>query len=211
MKVCKVHCESYTALSIVEYVLKRRNMKWLSRNEGFSSIDVMIKEMKPPVTVIIRFAYGYAHSGTGHSGQAIPTITLLDLYHLSGGKKEMKKSDLKTGYLVVTRDGHEYVVYLNVLTDYQHDKKPEDIIVCNQGDSRRWEGLDVYNEDLTYKGKENRNDIMEIHLLYHPFALQDMSYCKQMRKLLWKREETKELTVKQIEEILGYSIKIIKE
>lgn len=132
--------------------------------------------------------------------------------YLSGGKREMKKSDLKTGYLVVTREGHEYVVYLNVLTGYQHNKKSEDIIVCNQGDNRRWDGLDVYNEDLTYKGsKVHKNDIMEVYLLYHPFALQDMSYCEQMRKLLWKREETRELTVKQIEEILGYSIKIIKE
>ena len=123
----------------------------------------------------------------------------------------MKKSDLKTGYLVVTRDRQEYVVYLNVITGYQHDKKSEDIIVCNQGNNRRWDGLDVYNEDLTYKGKENRNDIMEVYMLYHPFALQDMTYCEQVRKLLWKREEPTELTIKQIEEILGYSIKIIKE
>lgn len=145
----------------------------------------------------------------GKYGQDFVKVTPEE--YLSGGKKEMKKSDLKTGYLAVTRDGREYVVYLNVLTGYQHDKKPKDIMVCNQGDNVRWEGLDVYNEDLTYKGKENRNDIMEVYLLYRPYALQDMSDRKQMRQLLWKREEPKELTIKQIEEILGYSIKIIKE
>lgn len=33
----------------------------------------------------------------------------------------------------------------------------------------------------------------------------------QDRKLLWTRPEVKELTLKQIEELLGYSVKIVEE
>ena len=202
-----IACSTDEDVTKVLVKLETEDYRWLSGHKPLQWMEDSYSArtvLKAPVAIVIR---------------KDKTLGIRDIRHgnisaeeyLSGGKKEMKKSDLKTGYLVVTREGHEYVVYLNVLTDYQHDKKPADIIVCNQRDSIRWEGLNVYNEDLTYKGTENSNDIMEVHLLYHPFALQEMSYCKQMRKLLWKREEPTELTIKQIEEILGYSIKIIKE
>lgn len=202
-----IACNTDTDVTKVLFKLEAEGYRWLSGHkplqwmEDSYSAQVMLKA---PVAIVL-----HKDKTLGICGIKYGNISAEEF--LSGGKKEMKKSDLKTGYLVVTRDGHEYVVYLNVLTNYQRDKKPEDIIVYNQGDSRRWNGLDTYNEDLTYKGKENKNDIMEVYMLYHPFTLQDMTYCEQMRKLLWQREEPKELTIKEIEEILGYSIKIIKE
>lgn len=201
MKDFKIWCNTEKEKNAVTGKMLSEKLTWEKRAKLIPSDNVGF--------IVYKGKISWTDHNLAFALNILPEITPEE--YTKENEKEMKKSDLKTGYLVVTRDGHEYVVYLNVLTDYQHDKKPEDIIVCNQGDSRRWDGLDVYNEDLTYKGKENRNDIMEVYLLYHPFALQDMSYYKQMRKLLWKREETKELTIKQIEEILGYSIKIIKE
>ena len=123
-----------------------------------------------------------------------------------GGKKQMKKSDLKTGYIVTTREGEEYMVYLNVDTLFTQN---DDIIVKSTG--RCWNKLQFYKEDLTYYDSESeRYDIVKVEKANHPYCLQDMNYDRSFRETLWEREEPKEMTVAEIEKLLGYPVKIVK-
>ena len=117
----------------------------------------------------------------------------------------MKKSDLKTGYIVTTRSGREYVVYLDVDTSYTDDK---DVLVC--ANTYNWYTLRNFNEDLTHKF-DSISDIMKVEKPYHPYCFQNMGYENCKRELLWERDSVKEMTVADVEKLVGCAVKIVKE
>lgn len=124
-----------------------------------------------------------------------------------GGKKEMEKSDLRTGHIVTTREGNEYMVYLDIDTEYT-DFNGKDVLV---GTGVSWNSLEYYNEDLTYHDEREEFDIVKVERGVHPYCLQDISHGKAKREILWEREkEPKEMTVAEIEKLLGYPVKIVK-
>lgn len=117
----------------------------------------------------------------------------------------MTKADLKTGYLVTTRNGKQYVVYLGAETSYFSG----DCIVDGNKEAN-WLKLDNYNEDLTFKSGKH-HDIMKVEKQYHPYDLLTINYCEKDRKLLWEREEVKEMTMSEIEKLVGCKVKIINQ
>ena len=125
----------------------------------------------------------------------------------------MKKSELKTGMIVTIRDGIEYVVFkdfdyekLNVLTPERY----EEGCICNEK-RNLWTGLCYYAEDLTYCGSISGNgcDIMKVEMPNHPFGFMNLD--REERRLLWKREEIKEVTMAEVEAMFGCKVKIINE
>ena len=122
----------------------------------------------------------------------------------------MNKSNLRTGMTVVTRDGGEYMVLLNVKCN------PELMNVCVSKNG--WLQLSSYNEDLTIKDRdyEGANEL-DIVAVYAPKMASSLWLKNITDKLhwecLWKREEPPvEMTVAEIEEKLGIkNLKIIKE
>lgn len=143
----------------------------------------------------------------GKYGQDFVKVTPEE--YLSGGKKEMKKSDLTTGYVVMLRNGTEFSVALNTNFISNPNDNFRDILF--NGERKEWYSLNGYTEDLLHKDGVHSYDIVKVYKTLCPQTLSAINYEKSNRKLLWQREEPKELTIKQIEEILGYSIKIIKE
>lgn len=123
----------------------------------------------------------------------------------------MKKSDLKTGMIVVTRDGEKYMVMLNVeyATITSILSKPN-VIVSESG----WMSLDNYFDDLKSLANGDEFDIVAV---YSPLMAASL-WRKNLSdsgdwKCVWKREESSvEMTVAEIEEKLGIkNLKIIKE
>lgn len=197
-----IACNTDEDVTKVLFKLETEDYRWRSGHkplqwlEDSYSAQVMLKA---PVAIVIHKDKTLGICGIRHGNISAEGF-------LSGGKKEMKKSNLKTGYIVVLRDGTEMVVALNCSYD-EYDAN--DIIInCGQ---RKWFPLDVYTEDLLFTAGSKLNDIIKIYKASYPLVLGAVSYETNKRKLLWQREEPKELTIKQIEEILGYSIKIIKE
>jgi hypothetical protein len=92
----------------------------------------------------------------------------------------MKKSDLRTGMLVKTREGNFALVMLN--TEY------EDCLVSDGGSNdRTWSMLDNYNEDL--QKSDYVGDIVEVYS--SKFSNKDRgSFSTLHRSLIWKRKET---------------------
>lgn len=76
---------------------------------------------------------------------------------------------------------------------------------CISGDFD-WFPLESMTDDLTYYDTV----VMEVYDLARSnrWAYQ---LSTENRKCLWKRDEVKELTVAEIEKLLGYPIKIVKE
>jgi len=131
----------------------------------------------------------------------------------------MKKSDLKTGMIVTTRDGCEYVVFLGTTSVYIREESC-DILLNTNPELCRWNRLDYYNEDLTYDratryeddAKAKEYDIMKVELALHPYAFTNVNYKREERKLLWEREKpVKEMTMAELEEHFGCKVKIVKE
>jgi len=116
-----------------------------------------------------------------------------EAYNTVFGKEDenmFTKKDLIDGMVVKTREGVHYLVC-------------GDLFIRNTGFLQ----IDTYNNDLTSK-LFNEKDIVAVYNKIHSLdTLNDIEYNK---KVLWKREEVKEMTIAEIEKELGYSIKIVK-
>lgn len=121
----------------------------------------------------------------------------------------MNKSDLKTGMIVVTRNGDEFMVMLNV--EYCNSVLAPNVIVSKSG----WMPLCKYSDDLKlHIDDESELDIVAI---YSPSRAASL-YRKDLSDdfywtCIWKREEPPvEMTVAEIEKKLGIkNLKIVKE
>ena len=112
-------------------------------------------------------------------------------------EKQMKKSDLKTGMVVVLGNGKEYKVLL--------DTGASGDILTNLIDEN-WADLADYQEDLTPDPYYITSSIDKIYDC-HVYSL------KKKGELLWERpkeEKVEELTVAEISERLGVKIKVIE-
>lgn len=121
------------------------------------------------------------------------------------GEKDIKKSDLKSGAIVETREGNKYILLLK--TKSYDNEKP---ILVNLADGCYLYYLD-YNEDLTHDNK--LLDIMKI--CQHEYV-GDNIRCHILKQnendWTWIREEETVMTISEIEEKLGISnLKIKKE
>ena len=113
------------------------------------------------------------------------------------------KEDLKAGYVVKCRDSSLRLIMPNAkrgLVLLRLDYKKEII---------NWTDLERYSLDLLHIA-DSSWDIIEIYGLSE-FACSALEYDLDSRELLWKREDKKEMTIAEIENELGYSIKIIEE
>ena len=90
---------------------------------------------------------------------------------------------------------------LNVKHEYSDD---EDIIV-GVTDTNNWLRLDSYNNNLTFKDRTMKEfDIVDVKIPHHLVNL-----IADTKSLEWGLQ-IKEMTQAEIEETLGYKIKIIK-
>jgi len=128
------------------------------------------------------------HKDKKYEGEEIYCIHFKDSYFELAQPKQFTKADLKERYIVVTRNGNEYVV---------HDKRVAYGITEGKLNSKYLD-FKNYNNDLTDKNKKEW-DIVEI---YKPH------YSK-----VWKCEEepARKMTVAEICKELGYDIEIVKD
>lgn len=122
----------------------------------------------------------------------------------------MRLSDLKTGMIVTTRDGEEFVVFLNCCV-------PECKVFSKKGylsniEINSWIKLDSFNDEMKCMSEVlgNSLDIVKVEVPFHPYSFQNPSYEKDRRKLLWQEEsEIKEVTMSEVEEKFGCKVKIV--
>ena len=126
----------------------------------------------------------------------------------------MKKSDLKTGMIVETRNGQEYVVFLDICKPQyilkNYSEKCRSVLVNSK--DREWINFDNYNEDMCLDDNNDSFDIMKVYIPNHPYSFMDTSHEKELRKLIWNREQTKsekEFTMKELENHFGCKVKIV--
>lgn len=115
----------------------------------------------------------------------------------------MTKSELKTGMLVVLRNGVKMTVYRHCETTAPIK---EGVFVNKYANS--WNYMAEYSEDLIHEARSDL-DIMKVEKVIHPYCFQrnpdeifDIQTC-------WVREEARKMTKEEIEEILGYKIEIV--
>ena len=111
----------------------------------------------------------------------------------------MKKSDLKTGMVVETRNGEKYLVML------EPDCGGRELINFSRG----YMSLSSYNDELMLEKSYEELDIMKVYSVGISISWL-LSDKKSMKfKLIWERNEPKEMTIAEIEKELGYKIKIV--
>ena len=121
--------------------------------------------------------------------------------HMIEGRAEMKKSDLIAGkHVVETRYGDKYLIF---------DSEEGKFMYRADGEFLDLEG---YDEDMLKTNKHKIYDIMkvfEVKTTCNSIGLnrKDNRYLT----LIWERTEPKEMTMAELEEKLGYKVKIVKE
>ena len=124
----------------------------------------------------------------------------------------MYKFDLKTGMIVEDREKKRFLVLRDTRL-YNDDDEARHILVnikdgCNHL-------LSYFDIDLTFKNGNTRYDIVKVYQpsymgnIFRKNVLGDSEITKNM-ELLWERKEVKELTMEELEEILGHPVKIKK-
>ena len=122
----------------------------------------------------------------------------------------MKLSNLKTGMIVRYRNG-ELRLVLRDVSNFEGDS-----IVGRFS----WNTLSNYNEDMKCKIYNSRElDIVEVYEPLSVFiSITDIFESKKFNvdninlyTCIWEEEKPVEITINEIEEILGYKIKVIEE
>lgn len=112
----------------------------------------------------------------------------------------MKLNDLQTGMVVVLRNEEPYIVSRNCAFH-------SDVLAGYKNFWELWNtqiDFNRYNEDMTFKGKNM--ELFDIMRIYEE-SRDSIPFSKG--KLLWQREEYKEVTMKEIEEKYGCKVKIV--
>lgn len=117
----------------------------------------------------------------------------------------MKKSDLRTGYRVTLRNGERYIVLLNCKHRFDY---AENILL--NAKQYEWRTLGYFNDDLTHIDYSSE-DIVKIEEPSHIYAILKENSSDYPYETIWTRQKPKEMTLADIEAILGYSVKIIGE
>lgn len=115
----------------------------------------------------------------------------------------MTKADLKTGMVVELRNGDKFLVMLNP------DCEDRELISFYGGFMK----LNNYDDNLNDNEGDAEYDIIKVYTAETSICrLFESSNGKGLRlTLLWERSEVKEMAIEEIEEQLGYKIKIVGE
>jgi hypothetical protein len=113
----------------------------------------------------------------------------------------MKKADLRTGMRVTTRSGRCFLVLLNIKHEYD---KATDVLV-GFGE-RSWYELKNFNDDLSNIYADDT--IMKVEVPKHLYAITKVNGYDY--EIIWERDSTKEMTIEEIQQALGYKIKVVE-
>lgn len=126
--------------------------------------------------------------------------------------KQMKKSELKNGMHVITKNGDEFIVIDNVVADKQIvDRNTSDVILVKIDNCGGWLALDRYDENLNSDGDDNDDDF-KIVAIYKPLYYYDILlsvYDDYHGKNFVQIYGKKKMTKAEIEQALGYEIEIV--
>lgn len=142
-------------------------------------------------------------------------------------KNKFTKLDLKTGMIVTTENGEEYLVLLKFAKDDIRSDLDESILISLNGDIQTQSilKLSFYNEDLTvtetYLEQLERFKYLKLDNKYYDIIRVEIfkdlkdNFKKSERCIIWERdwkhEEVKKMTMKDLEEHFGCKIRIAKE
>ena len=114
------------------------------------------------------------------------------------GNNMFTKNNLEVGQFVVLRDERRFLVLKTDNGQYYLSNTVSCFI-----------GLNGFNDDLTSKTNTD-SDVMKVCVPSSPDNLCGMLTGFTLGKIIWEREEVRELTVAQISERLGYKVKVVE-
>lgn len=113
-------------------------------------------------------------------------------------------SEIKAGMVVKVKDSYNEAEYALVIP-VRHDPYNYEFLAVSGPNI--WNGMGRFDDDFTY----NRREILEVWGL--SYARSGHKLSTESRELLWSREELEkpvELTVADIEKLVGKKVKIIE-
>lgn len=114
----------------------------------------------------------------------------------------MTKADLKTGMRVTFRNGETAIVLIGCGFSGHIAEESTDVLVNHE--TKFWTQINSVNPDLT--SSHNKSfDIIKIEMPDHPYSV----FGDKVYLTVWEISEAKLMTIAEIENKLGYKIKIV--
>lgn len=147
-----------------------------------------------------RYGQGHLHNGCGG------TIAFLRscMIKFEEVKDMFSRDDLETGMVVETKNGVAWIVFRNsIYSDML-------LRLSNDNSTRRRISFTELKENLEHKLYDELSIVKVVKPDMFPGIFEPETDLKS-GNIVYRREEPKELTVGQIEEILGYKIKVVAD
>lgn len=197
-------CNNKSQFNVLMLRLKRNGYKWNS-NQLPTEYDPYFRECRAsnlPIVIRLRSDKTITYAtNMDYYNEFADVITLEEYIKETKMRTEFKKSDLKNGMLVKTRNGNSYIFI---------EYPDMHIFVRRDGYNR----IGEYKEDLTINRGHN-DDELDIIEVYEPVQyITTLNIEQEIVKatLIWKREEVVEMTVSEIEKKLGIkNLKVVAE
>ena len=119
-------------------------------------------------------------------------------------EQKFTKSDLRTGDVIVCRNGFKYIVMIGCDIKTKEPKRFVGI-----GDTHEWARFNEYNGDLTSIGGFTNLDIVKV-LRPKRAHIRPWECKEDEMQVVYERSKVKELTVAEISKLLGYDVKVVK-
>lgn len=113
----------------------------------------------------------------------------------------MNKEDLKVGYVVEVKSNNEQFNGLCIVIEGTNG--------LGISGENYYSEISYFNDDLTSNIFNSSTKITKVYS--KTYIRNAYKVSTEDRKLLWEREESKEMTIAEIEKELGYKVKVIKE
>ena len=111
--------------------------------------------------------------------------------------KEFTKADLKTGDVILLRNGNVEIV-----------NRELEMFICQNGN---WDDFNDYKENLKcrFYVKDKKYDIMQVRRPQAKYECSFSAFEKELGTLVYERKEPEEMTLAEVCKLLGKEIKII--
>lgn len=159
-----------------------------------------LADVIPSTTILRQNYYGdnvfYFNDGTWSDIAYAKSrnVCILEWSTFISTDKEFTKADLKTGDVVLRRNGNVEIV-----------NRDMEMFILADG----WNDFDDIREDLTYMGDE-QNDIIAVRRPQRKSECSFYAFVWNEGTLVYERKEPEEMTLEQVCKLLGKEIKIIK-
>ena len=125
----------------------------------------------------------------------------------------MTKADLKTGMVLICRNGERYRVFRDVCTSYTNRCDEGLDVVVSESCPDSWDYLEAYDDELRYDYNHYEDnsgkDVVAIEMVGHPYTLIHTNWHAEDNVKIYPKKP--KYTYDELKKILGHDFELVTD